>query len=240
MATKATKEITLADRLDRIEKLLFAPPKPSTQAATDGFGNPGTVVAGELIESAWGNAVRDHVIRVFPSVAGLNAWAAPDGALAEAPVGVFYLRNGGAWVRYGTAGALVGFAESTTPSGPYTGFADIPGINYTMTGQAGRLYRATVYVPIVERHLDETSSLVIVKDAAAVLNRAWWSGVDGALSTMIVTAVFQQVGASVVKAQLSGGTAPATVSIQASLDNRVILTIEDVGPVSFLPTTLED
>lgn len=47
----------------RLDQMLS---EPAALAATDANGNPGTVAAGELIESAWGNAVVTHVVRSGP------------------------------------------------------------------------------------------------------------------------------------------------------------------------------
>lgn len=64
--------------LDRIERLGVS---VEPLAATDTDGNPGAVAAGELIESAWGNAVADHVVKRYALGSRLPA-TKPLGALA--------------------------------------------------------------------------------------------------------------------------------------------------------------
>jgi hypothetical protein len=49
----------ILDRLERIGMVLSAPPSPDQHAAVGADGYPQTVVSGELIEAAWGNAVVD-------------------------------------------------------------------------------------------------------------------------------------------------------------------------------------
>jgi len=51
----------LEEVLDRLERLGLVPPAPGQTAAVDPDGYPGRVVSGELIESAWGNAVADKI-----------------------------------------------------------------------------------------------------------------------------------------------------------------------------------
>ena len=82
----------------------------------DSAGNPGHVAAGELIESVWGNAVADRVIRVFATTAERDAqWInPPNGAVSEAPVGTMWNRVAGVWVR--TPGSrIISGTSSATP-----------------------------------------------------------------------------------------------------------------------------
>jgi hypothetical protein len=68
--------------------------------AVDTYGNPNAVATGELIESAWGNAVEQRVVSTFPSVAVLLAAPLPLGATAIATdVGTMFRRLAGGWSR---------------------------------------------------------------------------------------------------------------------------------------------
>jgi hypothetical protein len=60
--------------------------------------------SGSPIQSVWGTAVSEHVIQRFVNTADRDAkWTSPpDGAVCEAPVGVFFNRQAGAWVEMST------------------------------------------------------------------------------------------------------------------------------------------
>jgi hypothetical protein len=62
----------LAARLNTIEAALNSLGGPELFAATDSSGNPSTVAAGQLIESAWGNAVIDRIVRRYATAAARN------------------------------------------------------------------------------------------------------------------------------------------------------------------------
>jgi len=64
----------------------------------DGYGNPGLVAAGQLIESAWGNAIVGRTVMRFPDKAALDTVAPSNGALAvTVNEGVVWFGAGGTW-----------------------------------------------------------------------------------------------------------------------------------------------
>jgi hypothetical protein len=73
--------------LERLERLGLAPPTPGQQAAVNPDGTPAPVVSGELIESAWGNAVSDSIteLRRFHGVLGASSGQTIANA-TEAPI----------------------------------------------------------------------------------------------------------------------------------------------------------
>jgi hypothetical protein len=95
-----TKTDAMMERLDAIvaqlEALTGPPGVPTTHL--DASGNPGLVAAGELIESAWGNAVVTRVINRYPNQTALIATAPPSGTLAvTTDLGVVWIRDAGSW-----------------------------------------------------------------------------------------------------------------------------------------------
>lgn len=180
-------------------------------AATDGYGNPGTVVSGELIEAAWGNAVRDHVIRVFPDTTALSGWAAPNGAVAQAPVGTLFIRANGVWVPYGER--LIGSVSTAVDSGPYQQdvWSDIPGLSISYNAVAGRTYLATLFIHSAMQINGTGSPTVGIADFNnQILNTAHFSGADNESQSLTTIAIFQPTGGQVVKARMmqdSGGQA---------------------------------
>lgn len=99
-----SKTDVMLERLDAIltqlEALGVAVPSPTApETRMDAHGNPGLVAAGELIESAWGNAVVGRVVQRFPNITALNAWAPGNGAIAGTVTPpTVWIRQGGTWI----------------------------------------------------------------------------------------------------------------------------------------------
>lgn len=72
---------------------------PEPTPLLDASGNPGTVVANEIIESAWGNSVAGRVVNRFPNKLEMDAWSPPLGALAVTLDDNFvWFRTAAGWV----------------------------------------------------------------------------------------------------------------------------------------------
>jgi len=101
------------------------------------------VVANALIQSAWGNEIRDRTVQSFATVTERNTWAAPPkGALAVTLDSLsLWQYDGTAWVPAGPNG-VVGYAELTAGFAYSTSPIDIPGLSVTFTAAGGgRRYR---------------------------------------------------------------------------------------------------
>lgn len=221
---------TLEARIAELEAIVFAPPRPSTQAATDGYGNPGTVVAGELVESAWGNAVRDHVVRVFPDFAALSTWAAPNGALAEAPAGTFYIRFNAQWLPFGAG--LIGFQESFANSGPYAldTWGDIPAMSINFIGVANRYYRVSLHVPgAVQNGENGAPTIGVTGGDDTILNTARYTALDGQNHSLSTSAIFQWAGPGIVKGKMQQDSFGTASIVIPQAGGRVLLTLEVLG-----------
>lgn len=113
-----TDTAELSALVTRLETLLG--PAPAPLAATDAYGNPGAVAAGELIESAWGNAAATHVVRSGPIAARPATphvgaqWYATD----DKKMYVYHATSG--WVRadWNQAWGWMGSAGQTANFGP--------------------------------------------------------------------------------------------------------------------------
>jgi hypothetical protein len=118
------------DRLEslvaRLEALGLAAPGPTV--ATDLYGNPGNVASGELIESAWGNAVADRSIKTYPTLNDMltnpgsvyGEHAVVDGTIYA------YVWNGTAWVMPRGTVLYTQFWKGNTVNGVMNGTIDFP------------------------------------------------------------------------------------------------------------------
>lgn len=70
--------------IQRMDQLLAT---PGLRAAVDVHGNPSGVAAGELIESAWGNSVKDRVVQKYATDDALRASTPPMGQMAVSTEG---------------------------------------------------------------------------------------------------------------------------------------------------------
>jgi hypothetical protein len=95
--TDGTDVVRLRALVTELDRLL-APDLPAL-AVVDPDGNPGHVTAGELIESAWGNAVVDRVVKRYANKAAIDAVVSPaNGTIALAvDTGWLWLRKAGVW-----------------------------------------------------------------------------------------------------------------------------------------------
>jgi hypothetical protein len=120
----------LRSLIARMDQLLT----PDLRAAVDNAGNPGAVAAGELIESTWGNAVKDRVVQRYATDAALRAATPPFGQLATSPElsgTVWWRTTADGWVRPIARSWAHGVASAPTSGG-----------NANMTMQQGRNWSA--------------------------------------------------------------------------------------------------
>lgn len=78
----------LGDLVARLEALGITPPPTAGTASVNPDGSPGHVAPGELIESAWGNAVADEFHRVRAGYVETNAAIGPLGPTVTAIPGL--------------------------------------------------------------------------------------------------------------------------------------------------------
>jgi hypothetical protein len=188
------------------------------------------VVAGQPIESAWGNAIRNRVVHRVATAAVLPTDVS-DGSIAYVEdVDRLYLRKAGAWVFMDNATA--GMWDGTDRNGfTNTSMLDLN----NLTGGTGvfpnvavsLLTGASALVSVYAAAMSATSGAVImgyrisgastVASAAAVAARnAQAALVSGAFSH-IRTGLTPGVNVFTLQAQMAGGTTPAGRIITPSL-----------------------
>jgi hypothetical protein len=107
----------------------------------------------ELIESAWGNTIRDHVVQTFATVAERDTWTgAPNGAVAMTlDSGTLWKRVGGAWL--GVPSGTIAYGDTTAAyeSGDIGTTAVSVLVTPSVTLHAGRKYRASAGLGVIAR-----------------------------------------------------------------------------------------
>ena len=127
-----------------------------TPLAMDPYGNPGGVIAGEVLDPAWGTATSTTVVRRFPNTAARDNWTNPPrGALCvTTDTDTVWQRLGSAWARLGawvgldctwgpgtaSADANIPFAAVLNRSGPEW----VPGATIPIPTGLGGLYIVTI------------------------------------------------------------------------------------------------
>lgn len=168
---------------------------------------PPSVAPGELITSAWGNDV----------VASLQALDSFTRSL-EAEMGRVH-----AW-----------FKQVTTGAGPFGATpVDFPGLSVTVPFAPTVLYRATAFVPRVERTSSGIGKLFITNSTGGPWNQAWYSLADGQTFAMFCTVLIggpTMTGSQEVKVQMS--TTAGTLSAIAG--PAALLSVEEIS-LSFTP-----
>jgi hypothetical protein len=126
------------------------------------------VVAGNIIDDAWGNEIRDRTLQVFATVAERDSqWpTAPNGATCVTlDTGRQWIRIAGgwqpAWPRLVSALALstTGTVTSTTP-------IDVPGASISVPLYSGRAYRIAGWVCVLNNGTANTVVNLYVTDVA--------------------------------------------------------------------------
>jgi hypothetical protein len=129
-------DTTTLDRLEQILARLERLEGVAPQAAVDNYGNPAHVAAGELIESAWGDSVAEHVVLTFPTYTEIAAAAGvPAGQMAVAKnTSMPFVKTATAWATLvQQTGTAVG------PGGNYAAGTPFVGVTIPAAPTARRL-----------------------------------------------------------------------------------------------------
>lgn len=125
-----------------------------------------------------------------------------------------------------------GYAETTTTTTGVTSVTDVTGLSVTFTAVAGRRYRATSVVEVI----DSGSSSVYVlslKDGATTLHRATAvNGHTGASSVQVIYSNNASIsGSKTWKVTLERAGGSGTLSTTNAATYPSFLLIEDIGPL---------
>ena len=193
------------------------------------------VGTGAIIQTTWGNDIRDRTVQIFTNKADLDAqWStAPDGAhaytIAER---LDWTRQGGAWTADFPRGEL-GYAERTTSAGPVTASVGL-GLSVSATVVANRRIRISCFVSNVSSTVVGDVFNMAIKESAVYLTQANISIATAGLGqtgAMCARTYVPAAGArtwSVDAARIAGsGSGTFTASATAPM----FLQVEDVGGV---------
>jgi hypothetical protein len=219
--------------LDRLEGLRFAD-TPGQLAATDAYGNPGSVVAGELIESAWGNAVATHVVRAGP-LAARPATAYIGAKWYDTATGIEYTYHPSAgwrrsdWeVSWGVLKAATASVDQVVGPGESPFQSEQPYI--TIAAQAGRGYRA--HCSFTAQSAAATTFLLKLYNSGVV--KYAWSvtipGVQWQTVNLVSPVIPHAVTASILFSYTIGITNGGNMTIGSNSYQNCRTSVEDCGP----------
>jgi hypothetical protein len=185
------------------------------------------VVTGEPVESEWGNQIRDQIVHVIPTAAGLPSDAA-DGAVCYAQdTDKLYLRRVGAWIVQGGGAGVLGYAQVTTAQTVGTTPTVLTGLTLTVTVPASRRIKVT-------------GKMIVSPNAGAVIAPSIYAdAVEVQKSTTVLqTGEFMGVHLEVVLTPTAGNhtydlrlsTNSGQVSNQAAATFPSFILVEDLGP----------
>lgn len=223
-----TDTLTNLDRIEdlvrRLERLGINPAGlfPDQRAAIDAYNNPGYVAAGELIESAWGNAASGHVVRAYPTAAARNAEnptpfvgqvtyvESNNSVQLRDSAGIWIEPGGSAW---GVTGVQSGIGQPVTILG--SGWS---------TRSADRRYKVSIYLPVFKAGVAGSVTININPAVPGIggLGRDFGTPESGTM-----------YGAWIVSGAVSGGAfyiqaATGTVDVLAG----GYVSVEDIGALT--------
>jgi hypothetical protein len=216
MTTKADERIhRLEQVVTRLEALGLSAPVPSPSSVNPD-GTPGHVVAGELIESAWGNATSDsisiHRGAITAHTGRLDALEAED-ARAHA------------WVKQ--------VPDSAGPFG--TTPADFPGLSVTFPALMGHIYRLSGFVASATRTLAGNAYIQLVNQAGAVYSTGQQTMDDGENESLFVSSYVALVSGSItVKLQLRVG-GNGSLQVTGATGYNSFVAVEEVSNANPFP-----
>jgi hypothetical protein len=147
--TDTPSTLSVEDRLALLETKLgvginpLALVPPITIGELTDVPSPGSQLAAQ-----WAQEVSSRVVQRFPTTAGLQAWAAPNGAYAVAlDTGVIYRRVGGVWSQFSPwITTAVGIASSAVAPGSHiVNTANIPADPGYRTAMVSAFVRFATY-----------------------------------------------------------------------------------------------
>jgi hypothetical protein len=193
------------------------------------------VVAGQPIESVWGNEIRDKVVHIVASPAALPT-DVPDGGLAYTQSDdKVYVRQAGQWNVVTTGGLLSRAVKTATQTGITTTEVDISGLSISVTIPNNRVIRLSAFATFTPSSADGYARMLIRRSADLI--------VRGHTSTFTTTSTSadQYVYLSVLVFEPAGtytyrmtaarvlGTAASTVALVAATSQPAYIAAEDLG-----------
>ena len=177
-----------------------------TPLAMDPYGNPGGVIAGEVLDPVWGTAVSTTVVRRFPSTAARDNWTNPPrGALCvTTDTDTLWQALGSpvAW-RALTAGTYVGHYDIPADGSLTTGTAILTIGSYAFAALANHIYAIQGLALMNVSAAGDIANVMIVDGATRLCSPGY--STQGTYDTVAL--------AGTVKT----GTAPRTITLQVQI-----------------------
>ena len=189
------------------------------------------VVAGQPIESAWGNEIRDSIVHVIGTVAGLPT-DIDDGSVAYvADRSGLYLRAGGVW--RGLPGGTLGYVAMTADQTGITTEVDMSGLTLPLTLPAGRRLKLSLYASVAGLSSGAFVITIRIKEGATMLQTAHVTTPNNTQTALHATAIITPTaGAHTYKGTIQRTVGSSTVEIQTQsggVDPVAFLLAEDIG-----------
>ena len=186
------------------------------------------VVAGQPVESSWGNRVRDQIVHLVPTVAALPS-DEPDGGMAYVQdIDRLYLRRLGAWVIVGPGAlGLIGFGSGPAIAVDYTGVSTIAGCSITATTELGRAYEVAAFFTGAQV-VNAAAPLVRMAGTAGLTNILWFQSVAAGASVNGDTAALHIPTSTASRTfTLTGQSTASALRLQPQ---SAQIWLKDIGP----------
>lgn len=198
-----------------------------------------TVNTNDLLDPAWGDAIRDRAFQVFDTTANRDA-AIPSPQVGQVGVittgtnaGVYeYSGATVGWTPpWNTGWGEVGRATVTSATTGVTGFADITGLSVTWTAVASRLYRTEVKCRVESSNAGDAILVTICNTSNTILSEMDTVAIGTNLSQphYVMYEAAASAGSNTLKARL-GRTGSGVAKMNATSTFVAYMTVDDVGP----------
>ena len=190
------------------------------------------VIAGEPIESAWGNQIRDQVVHIVPVVGALPATADDGGVAYVEATDLLYLRRSGVWIAQGGGGGVLGVAfQTAVQTGITTTPVQITGLLVAVSVPVGTTRRLRISGQIqVQTATGVQAQQIALRDGGTQIQQSAMYAATGDVLTHNPSIVVSATSGG-HSYTMFGNASASTMSIVASSTIPSYLLVEDLGPV---------
>jgi hypothetical protein len=186
------------------------------------------VVAGEPVESVWGNEIRDKLVHIVATLAALPSDVAQGGLAYVEADDLLRIFDGTSWGPVAGGGVLGYASTATQQTGIGSAATDVTSATVTVTVPAGRRLRISGGCRLSQVSATGSVNLNLVK-AGSPFQTLFTGALSASALAMAHGVGFDAPAAGSHTFKLQGQTSAGTLTIAANASIPTYIAVEDVG-----------